>query len=388
VISGSLVLLIGLTVFLYEPYRYWYGQAYGVLDRWQGPFTPIGSYLTQWGFFLFVITSWLAWETRQWLASTPVSALKKIRPYQVLIEISLAVIVAVLLILLILGVNVVLIALPLAVWAGILLLKPTLADNKRFVLFLVGTGLAITLMVEMFTVRGDIGRMNTIFKFYMHVWTFFAIAAAAASVWLLPELRKWKNRWREPWQVIGVILLTGVLLFTVLGTIDKVRDRVNPDAPHSLDSMRYMAFAQYADYGVLMDLNQDYLAIRWMQENIKGTPVIVEAHTPEYRWGSRYTIYTGLPGVLGWNWHQRQQRVFMHEEVWSRENAINDFYSTTNIHQALDFIETFGVRYIIVGQLERAQYPDEGIIKFDIYEGIYWQTVYHQGNTMIYEVLP
>jgi uncharacterized membrane protein len=35
-----------------------------------------------------------------------------------------------------------------------------------------------------------------------------------------------------------------------------------------------------------------------MQDNIQGSPVIVEANCPEYRWCTRYTIYTGLPGVV------------------------------------------------------------------------------------------
>ena len=42
-----------------------------------------------------------------------------------------------------------------------------------------------------------------------------------------------------------------------------------------------------------------------MEENIQGTPVVLEAQTPEYRWGSRVAIYTGFPTVVGWSWHQR-----------------------------------------------------------------------------------
>ena len=108
----------------------------------------------------------------------------------------------------------------------------------------------------------------------------------------------------------------------------------------------------------------------------------------EYRWGSRITIYTGLPGVVGWNWHERQQRGVVNAQwVEKRVAAIGDFYNTTDMKQALAFLNRYGVRYIIVGQLERAYYTPEGLAKFPAHNGDAWREVFHVGDTTIYEVI-
>jgi uncharacterized membrane protein len=276
----------------------------------------------------------------------------------------------------------------LAAWAGVLMLRPGLPDLKRFALFLIGTAMLITIVVEVEVVHGDIGRMNTIFKFYLQAWALLSVSAAAALVWLLADIRTWHPGWRNFFEVGTIILLAGAAMYTIYATMDKVTDRMAAHVPLTLDSITYMQYAQYADFGVTMDLVHDYDAIRWMQDHVQGSPVIVEANCPEYRWCTRFTIYTGLPGVVGWNWHQRQQRTLTPQLVEDRVSAINSFYTTTNLEAASDFLRKYNVRYIIVGQLEGAEYPGAGLDKFAQNAGRLWDAVYRQGDTTIYEVRP
>ena len=100
-----------------------------------------------------------------------------------------------------------------------------------------------------------------------------------------------------------------------------------------------------------------------------------------------FTVYTGLPGVVGWNWHQRQQRVFTSTWVEVRVAEIGSFYNAVDDQLTEDFLKRYDVQYIVVGQLERAAYSPEGIAKFERLNGEYWQEVYHDGNTAIYEVI-
>ena len=89
----------------------------------------------------------------------------------------------------------------------------------------------------------------------------------------------------------------------------KVLDRFSAeDQPHTLDGMAYMNNAVYFDNNQDVLIPDDKLAIEWMLRNVQGSPVILEGNTPNYRWGNRFAIYTGLPAVMGWDWHERQQR--------------------------------------------------------------------------------
>ena len=387
---GGVALLGLFFVLMYRPFTEWYAQGYNAVAPWQGAKTPNTSYLSHWGLFLFAIVSWMVWETRDWLASTPVSSLKKLKPYALFIEISLALLVAALIYLqLFKDVTIVWIALPLAFWAAALILRPGIGDAKRAVLFMVGSGLFLTVLVEVIVLIGDLGRMNTVFKFYLQVWVLFAISAGASLGWLLPEMEKWRPRWRLAWEITGTVLVAGAALFLLISGWDKIRDRVSARTPHAMDGMAYMQFAEYADNGQPFALDQDYRAIRWMQTNVQGSPVIVEANTPEYRWGSRFTIYTGLPGVVGWNWHQRQQRALTPGNwVTDRVDQVGQFYQTTDPAEAQKFIDKYSVRYIIVGLLERIYFTGPGLDKFPDLDGALWTKVYDDQQTQIYEVLP
>ncbi len=385
---SSFYALAGVALFFilanlfYQPFIANFGQAYGKINPWKGTHTPLGSYFAQWGSMLFVIVSWMWSETHAWMARTPYSALAKWRG---LMQGIIVLLLGLLIGLAYLEVRVGWISIPLALWAGLLILREELDEGKRLVLFLVGTGLLLTTVVEVIVLAGDIGRMNTVFKLYLQAWTFFAMSAGAALLWLLPEMKKWTQNWRIFWQVVAGMLLLGAMLFTVTATIDKMRDRVSVATPMGLDGMAYMRSASYYDQGN-MALSQDYAGIQWMRENIIGSPVIVETNTPEYRWGSRYTIYTGLPGVVGWNWHQRQQRALMSTQVTDRVAEVNAFYQTSDLHEAQLFLQKYDARYIVVGQLEKNYYPGPGLEKFEQQDGVLWDEVFREGETVIYAV--
>ena len=389
-VTGVLWLAI-LSWYLYQPYTESYALGYADINLWENTHTSLSAYLTHWGLFLVVIIAWMAWETREWLAATPAAAgLRFLRSRIEFIAAGLLIAVVVIAWLLYLEVSLGVFLIPLMAWTGLLLFRPGISDRKRIVLFMVGTGVFLTTMVETIVLSGDIGRMNTVFKFYLQVWTLFGLSAAVALAWVIPETDRWLPIWNRSWRLVVGSLIAGACLYPLLGGFARMRDRVDLNAPITLDGMAYMPYATYFEEGRELFFVEDYRAIRWMQENVEGTPVIVEGQVVEYRWGARYSIYTGLPTVLGWNWHQRQQRTGHDADVWARDNlpgGVDDFYDTTNVNIALQFLDEHNVEYIIVGQMERAYNGGPGIDKFETFDGRYWQEVYRDGETVIYRVI-
>ncbi len=249
-----------------------------------------------------------------------------------------------------------------------------LRRSDTMALSLLGMALAIGIGVDFIRVEGDIARMNTLFKYYLVAWLLFSTSGAygfwrgwtALSGGGIPSGRK--LRWFAL-SIVGLVAL-GVLVYPALATPVRIADRFNP-TPLILDGETWMPHAEYhppdwcADQpGDLIDLQWDHDAIRWLQDNTVGTPVILEAHGSQYCWNSRFSQYTGLPTVIGWPWHQTQQRNDG-DAVRGRANDVSTIYNTRSQSAALKLLERYGVTYIIVGELERLYYLPDGIAKFD-----------------------
>ena len=379
------VILVGVATVTFYPFTKYYATAYAGVEMYKDARTQIPDFLIVHGFFLAMAVIWLAGELYEQIREreTP-SWLRALVPWLVAAAVVLVGAGWVL------HIRVWLIAVPLLVTALVLALGRDLPPTRRYALILLALALAIVMGVELVRQKDDIGRMNTVFKFYLQAWTLFGVTTAYGLATWAPRALSWRPGWRRlAWALTGVLLVL-VMLYPPFAARAKVRDRFSAEAsPHGLDGMAYMDNAAEFENGVDVRLADDKAAMQWLLTNVQGSPVILEAQIPEYRWGSRFSIYTGLPTVQGWSWHQRQQRsVVPSIEVERRVNDVQELYNTPDPLRAHSLIDLYGVRYIVVGGLERATYSPEGLAKFDVLaqQGLL-KPVYQGGAVTIYEVV-
>jgi len=254
---------------------------------------------------------------------------------------------------------------------------------RLVVLALIALAAGLGIGVDLVTLEGDIVRMNTVFKFYLQGWVLWALAAAYALWWVGRRVAGWPRPSRALWLGGLALLLAAAAIYPVLGTRARLADRFQV-LPPTLDGMAYMKSAIYYDKPGPIELVWDYQAIRWLRDNLQGSPVIVEGVTPLYRWGSRVSVYTGLPTVVGWDWHQKQQRWGYRWMVEVRQRDVNQLYTTTNPALARSILKKYGVRYVYIGPVERLYYPRGGLAKFEGMADL--ELVYSNPQVKIYRV--
>jgi uncharacterized membrane protein len=217
----------------------------------------------------------------------------------------------------------------------------------------------LTLGPEFLYLRDNFGaRLNTIFKFYYQAWVLFGVSAlyAIGYLWLA---------WRGIGRVAPVAATTGyalglvvTLLFPIFAVSSRASEYRGPAAseerlPATLDGL-----AQMSRYSP-----GDYAAVQWLRENVSGTPVILEAVGGQYTGYGRISAGTGLPTLLGWPGHEYQWRGDTPEPA-IREPAVRQIYTAPDIQSIAGLLNTYDVRYIIVGGLERDTYGAAGLDKF------------------------
>ncbi|MDP6513730.1 MAG: DUF2298 domain-containing protein, partial [SAR202 cluster bacterium] len=264
-----------------------------------------------------------------------------------------------------------------------------------FISLLVGAAFLLVVGLDFVRVEGDIDRMNSIFKFYLQVWVLMAVGSAYL-LWRIFHLRAFRqsseNRrrggmLRYAWMGGLTVLILSASVYPVMGTQDRLRDRFEGNVTSlTLDGAAYIEGQTYRDAEGNVDLEADFEGIQWLRDNIAGSPIILEANTPTYRWGGRVSIYTGLPSVVGWQWHQEQQRWDYRPDVGRRINDVRDIYNATDTFEALELLKKHNVQYVYLGQLERFYYEEDGIAKFNDSMSPYLETVFTSANVTVYRV--
>ena len=387
-------LLFGVAIITFWPFAANYGVGYTSASLWPGSYTRLGNYLVIYGLFLFFIFTHLAREFRAWTRTWTQEGLQQFESFALPLILALLLYIIILLLLVLKGYLIAPLVMSLILVAGLLSLRRDIDPARRIILILIACALGLTLIVEFVVLDGDIGRMNTVFKFYMQVWLILSIVGGVTAVWAIPSL-KTRPITRRIWRVALSLLIATAALYPILATRAKWQIRMSKEAPNTLNGSAFIPFVEYGDtdyagQSKTIRLADDFNALQWIQRNIEGSPVIAEAHSgnPYRSIGNRVAMYTGLPAIVGWDWHQRQQRaVVPGSMVTDRIEDVKTLYNTPEIEQAISILDKYNVGYIYLGELERTYYFPQGVEKFDqmVNEGIL-EVVYGDTAVTIFRV--
>ena len=410
------IVFFALSRAFFIPYLENFGSAYNSVIPWTDDKTPLNTYITIYATFMIPLAIYALLQLRKSISGD--RPLLTQLPVLILAGGALATA-----FLLTRDAPIAIFAMPMLTLALAASATRQANNTNRLMWFAAAGGFAITIFVELFTLEGDLGRMNTVFKFYILAWLLLGTSAAAATMGVLDELFGADKQLgsaaataddqgnvvhrpssvvlllRPLFSIAMAIALFLAALYPAFAIPAKIRDRYVRDIPAGLDGMAYMQVAERGEGSEEQEgrshafpLKWDYEAIKWMQDNVKGSPNIIEegsARGNQYRWSGRFSIYTGLPTLVGWQWHQRQQRAAMDDRVvFERDDDVATFYRTPDPEQARLLLRRYQVKYIINGDMERIYHTPAGQAKFQslLTDGTI-RIAYQNEGTTIYEVL-
>lgn len=224
--------------------------------------------------------------------------------------------------------------------------------------------------------NGSYFRTNTVFKFYYQAWIIWGIACGyfLYSIFSSFTIKKNLKIERTALILLGVIPIM-MMILSSYSYIFKSIESFYPvfkktTTQFTLDGNNYITTRDY----------NDYKAIHWINSNIEGQPVIVEAVGNAYTYYARISSNTGLPTVIGWPTHEWQWRG-SGDEAFRRQNEISSLYQTTDKDEFQRILREYKVSYIYVGNLEHDAYPALN----EKFMEAYGEIVYSYGTSKIYK---
>ncbi|MEK9143506.1 MAG: DUF2298 domain-containing protein [Patescibacteria group bacterium] len=280
--------------------------------------------------------------------------------------------------------------------------KPGMTVEKLLIVFFV-FALALVIFPEFFYFK-DIYpahfRSNTMFKLGYEAFILFSIVAGytiASFVMSFPRRREsiflgldprlrgddkkdgGDDKWGIFWKLLFLVFLLPQLFLVSIFPIFAVRSYFNGLKTYE---------GIYGFNWMMREYPTDYLAIQWLNnQNVKCQMsnvkcdrfAIVEADGDSYTNSARLSAFTGHPTIIGWAVHEWLWRG-TYDVVAPRREEVRQIYESEDPELTETILTKYGVRYVIVGKLEREKYKSLQEWKF----GELGREIFRSGETVIY----
>lgn len=234
--------------------------------------------------------------------------------------------------------------------SGIATFMEKLTVSDLFIITIGLCAIGLILMPEIIYIKdiysGDYKRANTMFKLTYQAFIMFGLCFGYILMRLLMfgETKRQKKT-----AIVCLVLFTTSVCY--------VQNAVNGWYGNIFDISGYKGL----DCTAFMDTNETYQddvgAIDWLNKNVTGMQVVLEANGDSYTDYERVSVMTGLPTVLGWR---------THEWLWKGDTKLLDkraadietIYTSNDKTQVKKLLEEYNVSYIYVGKLEQNKFTN------------------------------
>jgi len=232
-----------------------------------------------------------------------------------------------------------------------------LNTSELFILTLGLCAAGLVLIPEIIYVKdiysGDYKRANTMFKLTYQAFILFGVSIGFIFV---KFFKTKKFLWQKKFTVITFVLFlcsTWYCVVSVKAWYGNIFDRAG------YKGLNAAAFLE-------TEMPDDYLAVNWLNDNVKGTPVVLESNGDSYSDHERISMATGLPTVLGW---------YVHEWLWRGDTTvleervadIQTIYTSDDSTVVNALIDKYEIAYIYIGKLEQDKYDT---LNHDLLKGL------------------
>ena len=183
-------------------------------------------------------------------------------------------------------------------------------------------------------------RANTMFKLAFQAFIMLSLSSGYVIVRILTTTKR--KLYAIIYAPFALIFISLVMIYPYMAINSYYG---NLKAYHGLDGTFYLKTLYPSDTE----------AIEWLNKNVKGQPVILEAQGDSYTDYARISSNTGLPTILGWT---------VHEWLWRgtydipapRIEEIKTLYETEDKNLTADLLKKYKIKYVFIGSLENEKY--------------------------------